>query len=217
MRYIKKGEEPKTLTEYKKFENAYYDGYKDKDEIKKYLLKEQGYLCGYCMRRLSSVKETKIEHLVPQSKLGDERQALNYKIMVGVCYGNIGKDRKKEQLTCDAHRGNEALTILPFDKTCIDKIKYDMAGRIFSDEKEVNKDLNETLNLNYNGENAYLMLNRKTALEVLKNQLRNYQKKGTWSKALLEKFLQRYEQPDKEGKLIPYSGIAIWYLRKRLR
>ena len=92
-----------------------------------------------------------------------------------------------------------------------------MAGRIFSDDKEVNKDLNETLNLNYNGENAYLMLNRKTALEVLKNQLRNYQKKGTWSKALLEKFLQRYEQPDKEGKLIPYSGIAIWYLRKRLR
>ena len=38
MRYIKKGEEPKTLTEYRKFENAYYDGYKEKDEIKEYLL-----------------------------------------------------------------------------------------------------------------------------------------------------------------------------------
>lgn len=217
MRYIKKGEEPKTLTEYKKFENAYYNGYKEKDEIKECLLKEQGYLCGYCMRRLSSAKETRIEHLVPQSKLGDERQALNYKIMVGVCYGNIGKDRKKEQLTCDAHRGNEMLTISPFDKTYIDKIKYDITGRIFSDDKEVNKDLNETLNLNYNGENAFLIINRREALETLKKQLITYQKKGIWNKALLEKFLQRYEQPDKEGKLIPYSGIAIWYLKKRLR
>lgn len=217
MRYIKKGEEPKTLTEYKKFENAYYDGYKDKDEIKEYLLKEQGYLCGYCMRRLSSVKETKIEHLVPQSKLGDERQALNYKIMVGVCYGNIGGDRKKEQLTCDAHRGNEPMVISPFDKNCIDKIKYDTTGRIFSDYKEVDRDLNETLNLNYNGKNAFLMLNRRKTLEVLKNKIIKCQKKGIWNQTLLKKFLQQYEQPDKEGKLIPYSGIAIWYLRKRLR
>lgn len=217
MRYIRKGEEQKSLTQYKKYWNAYYEGYKNKNDIRENLLKEQGYLCGYCMRRLSSVNDVKIEHLMPQSTL-DEKQALNYKIMIGVCYGNshIGKDRRREQLTCDAHRGNKKMVISPFDRNCIDKIEYDATGRIYSKDLDVNKDINETLNLNYNGEDAYLMINRRNVLEILKKQLIKYQKQGIWKKSLLKNALQRYEEPDKEGKLIPYSGIAIRYLKKKL-
>ena len=52
-------------------------------------MKEQGYLCGYCMKRLKNIDDVKIEHIVPQSVLkSDERKALDYKIMLGVCYGN---------------------------------------------------------------------------------------------------------------------------------
>ena len=37
-------------------------------------------MCGYCMRRLNSAKDVKIEHLLPQSKLKeDPKEALNYK------------------------------------------------------------------------------------------------------------------------------------------
>ena len=41
MIYIKKGKEPASLTKYKKQKFAYYDGYKEKDDLRKMLLKEQ--------------------------------------------------------------------------------------------------------------------------------------------------------------------------------
>jgi len=40
--------------------------------------------------------------------------------------------------------------------------------------------------------------------------------KGQWSRTLLQKVLKEYEERDKEGYLKPYSGIAIWYLKKRI-
>ena len=74
MRYIQKKSEPESLTKYKKQKGAYYDGYDRKDDVRESLLKEQGYLCGYCMKRLDSCEQVKIEHIMPQSKLlEDER------------------------------------------------------------------------------------------------------------------------------------------------
>ena len=120
MRYIRKGEEPESLTQYKKESNAYYDGYADKDDIRRNLMEDQGYLCGYCMRRLNDISDVKIEHIVPQSTLkDDEKKALDYRIMVGVCYGNEKKGRRKECLTCDAHRGSKDLYVDPFDENNI--------------------------------------------------------------------------------------------------
>lgn len=170
MRYIQKKEEPNSLTEYRKNRNAYFDSFSGKDDIREALLKEQGYLCGYCMRRIKDKKETKIEHIVPQSTLKeDERQALDYKIMLGVCYGNCKKGRGAEALICDAHRGNKDLNVNPFDKRCIEAIK-----------------------------------------------LLKLQKQGIWNKRILQQMLTYYESPNAEGELIPYSGIAIWYLKKKL-
>ena len=66
MRYIQKGKAPESLIQYAKNKNAYFDGYQDKDDVREQLLKDQGYLCGYCMRRLNSATEVKIEHILPQ-------------------------------------------------------------------------------------------------------------------------------------------------------
>jgi len=216
MRYIQKSAEPKSLTQYKKQQGAYYDGYDKKDDVRDSLLKEQGYLCGYCMRRLESCAQVKIEHIVPQSTMEeDERAALDYRIMLGVCYGNQ-RHPKKEQ-TCDAHRGNEDLTIDPYNEAMIGLIKYKSDGTIYSDDERINKDLDVTLNLNYNGPGVYLKDNRKEALEACKNKLRDIQKRGNWSISNLSRVLVEYEKPDADGKLKPYSGIVIEYLRKRIR
>lgn len=53
MRYITKGREPSSLTQYKKQSGAYFDGV-NKEDIRQALLEEQGYLCAYCMRRISA-------------------------------------------------------------------------------------------------------------------------------------------------------------------
>ena len=217
MRYIQKGEEPESLTQYKKNKNAYFDGYSNKDDVRENLLKEQGYLCGYCMRRLKQCSDVKIEHIVPQSVLGgNERETLNYKIMLGVCYGNAKKGRPYKCLTCDAHRKNADLNINPFDENCIKKIKYKSDGRIYSEDKEIDTDLNDTLNLNYDGEDAYLVKNRREVLEACRQKLERMQKMGIYKRSLLEKMLCEYEERDENGQLKPYSGIVIWYLNKKL-
>ena len=221
--YIQKGKTPESLIQYAKNKNAYFDGYPDKDDVREQLLKDQGYLCGYCMRRLNSATEVKIEHILPQSKLKDDpRKTLDYKIMLGVCYGNErknseGKKRHLQELTCDAHRKDEDLKVAdPYNKTCIEKIRYEADGRITSDDPELKEDLEDTLNLNYNGESAFLMENRKEVLAACKDKMRRMKERGQWTKPFLRKILKEYEEPDELGYLKPYSGIAIWYLKKRL-
>lgn len=219
MRYIRKGFEPESLTQYKMESNAYFDGYDRKDDVRARLMEEQGFLCGYCMRRIKNISDVKIEHIVPQSSLKENpRKALDYRIMVGVCYGNEKKGREKKCLTCDAHRGNKDIEVSPWDENIIRQIKYDSDnGYIESDDPAINESLDKILNLNYDGPDAYLPQNRKAALEACKNKLSSMQKKGLWKRKNLERVLQMYESADEEGKLIPYSGIAIWYIKKRLK
>ena len=51
---IKKKLEPHSLTEYKQTINASFDNLPSeiKDDIRKSLLKEQGYICAYCMKKI---------------------------------------------------------------------------------------------------------------------------------------------------------------------
>lgn len=191
MRYIQKGNEPESLTQYRKNQNAYFDGYSKKDDVREKLLKEQGYICGYCMRRIKNCSETKIEHIVPQSCLKEnEREALNYKIMLGVCYGNEKKGRNKKSLTCDAHRENQDLVVNPFDMNCIDKIAYRTDGTIYSEDDAINDNLENVLNLNYDGADAYLKKNRREVLSACKEKLKKMQRTGNWNKTLIGKVLK---------------------------
>lgn len=223
MRFIQKKEGPDSLLKYAKKNNAYYDGYSEKDDVKEQLLHEQGYLCGYCMRRIKSAKDTKIEHIIPQSTLkADPKKALDYKIMVGVCYGNenkngAGKKHRWNELTCDAHRGNQELKVAdPFDQVCISKIKYKPDGEIFSEDTDLNHDLQVILNLNFDGDSAYLKKNRREVLKACKEKMKRMKKEGQWNRSFLKRILEEYEKPDPQGHLKPYSGIALWYLKKRV-
>lgn len=51
---IKKKSEPHSLTIYKKTINASFDNQpsKVKEDLRKSLLEEQGYICAYCMKRM---------------------------------------------------------------------------------------------------------------------------------------------------------------------
>lgn len=206
MLLIKKGREPNSLTEYKKQNNAYYDGC-NKEDIREALLKEQGYLCAYCMKRISK-DNMKIEHYNPQSNT-NSKDALDYNNMLAVCDGNKSAKSKKEQ-TCDAHKGNTKLIVNPLLKSSIKLIHYDHDGKIYSDDSIINNDLDKTLNLNC--ELVLLKTNRKSALDSLKKYLSDKKSKGIWKKTFLRKIKRLYEQPNENGELRPYSGIILYYL-----
>jgi hypothetical protein len=69
MKRIIKGSEPSCLLQYRQIDGANYDGYHPKEPLKKSLLKEQGYICCYCMGRIS------IAH-IPHPKLSQIKKAL---------------------------------------------------------------------------------------------------------------------------------------------
>ena len=66
MKHIIKIEEPSSLVQYRKQTHASFDNLPTelKDELRSNLLKEQGYICCYCMKRIQepTPKHMKIEH-----------------------------------------------------------------------------------------------------------------------------------------------------------
>jgi uncharacterized protein (TIGR02646 family) len=110
MKYIHKevSNEPQSLKEFRSTPNSTYDDC-NKADIRKALLKEQGYLCAYCMSRISDKldKDARpkmtIEHYDAQST--DEGGRLKYVNMLGVCRG--GEGGPGHALHCDKSRRND--------------------------------------------------------------------------------------------------------------
>ena len=43
------------------------------------------------------------------------------------------------------------------------------------------------------------------------------QKKGIWSRRVIESIKEQYEKMDITGKKKEYAGIVLWYLNKKLK
>lgn len=213
MLYIRKGHEPESLIKYRKEKFAYFDGYEKKDDIRRSLLEEQGFLCAYCMRRID-IRHMKIEHWYPEDRLSDEER-LEYHNLLGTCVGHI-EGTKGEDDTCDTHKGNNVITVNPQDITTLKKIKYRTStGEIYSDDENIERELDEILNLN--SEKHLLKENRKAVLDSVIFQMSRMQKQGNWNRKFVEAVRKKYESKDSQGKRKEYAGIVLWYLEKKLK
>ena len=163
MLVIRKGREPASLTAHRKTPYATYDNC-DKTDIRKSLLAEQGCLCAYCMRRIHEDR-MKIEHWYPQSKMKTEAEKLDYSNMLGVCMGHEdGMDGRFD--TCDSKKGENLITIDPRKEEHVHKIAYRIrTGEIYSEDPELNRDINVSLNLNCREQ--YLPQNRKSTIDAV--------------------------------------------------
>ncbi|MEG1929915.1 MAG: retron system putative HNH endonuclease [Anaerovorax sp.] len=218
MIHIIKGAEPQALTQEKRNEVKLYSALTTDtlDAIRKQMLEEQGYLCAYCMRRIVLGSIT-IEHFLAQNPTDADYEAaltVDYHNMLGVCLGNECKGNFKKNLTCDKHRGNISLTINPLQKHLVQLIKYKGDGTIYSDDPQINKDLNETLNLNYEG--VSFKKNRKAVLDSLK---RSMDKNFAGKKVPVERLRQWLDACyiGENGMRDPFVGIAIYYLEKKIQ
>lgn len=212
MLFIQKEKEPKSLTKYRKQQFAYFDGYPNKDDIRNQLLEEQGFLCAYCMRRIS-IEKMKIEHWYPEDKLTDVER-LNYGNMLGACEGHIEGTRGADD-TCDSHKANTEIKVNPTSKDMVEKIMYNTStGEIYSEDEDIQRDLNVTLNLNSN--KHMLKRNRKATLNSAILQMSQVQQNGNWSRSFVENMLKQYQGKNSQGKKMEYAGIVVWYLQKKL-
>lgn len=211
---IKKGKEPSALIAHRKTKHATYDNMPKEvhEAVLENLMQEQGYLCAYCMRRIpqkGKIPSATIEHWDPQSKTSNEK-ALDYHNMLAVCSGNRGCGSEK-YLTCDARRKNKPLTVNPLNPLTLSSIQYKSDGRIFSNDSNINTDLNQTLNLNC--ANVGLVESRLSALQTMLNELSKKRPTGD-IQLICSRLLQTYQS---QTKKTPYLGILIWWLQKHIK
>lgn len=219
---IKKGSEPKGLLEYRKQK---FSSYADmpanvKKEVIKSLLSEQGHLCAYCMSRIDENEgkhKTTIEHCLPQA-VTSEKERLNYRNMVAVCWGNRDA-HSNEDKSCDAKRGSlkdiqqSMKKINVFDGTTLSDIKYSSDGTIYSNDKDLDEDLN--LRLNLNCEARRLKECRLQALHALHRSIAQKYFGKTAPQSYYQKLIEHYTA--QQEMKTPYSGILIYWLNKHIR
>ncbi|MHB8370153.1 MAG: retron system putative HNH endonuclease [Leptospirales bacterium] len=133
MKYIVKGQEPQAFSQWKDRENddwsPTYDALpgKTKQALKESLMREQGFLCCYCERRVT-ISDSHIEHLRPQSGFPD--QTLAYPNLLCSCQGERVKG---DPVHCGHAKENwfdETLLISPLHPECENRFSFTGDGHI---------------------------------------------------------------------------------------
>lgn len=206
MIYIQKGKEPESWTQRRLTPNAVYEATPD---LRSSLLKEQGYICAYCMRRIP-VKDgainatSKIEHVLSRERHPELQ--MNYNNMVVCCPGKINDG----ELHCDSSKRENDLLCSPLSVNAMQTIQYNPSdGRIKSSDPNFDKEINDVLNLN----TQILMDNRSETW----NAVCDFLTSRGWTLTNIRKELNRYQNCNAEGKRIPYCGIVIYFLTKKMR
>jgi uncharacterized protein (TIGR02646 family) len=241
MRLIRKSKEPKELLEYRLLPGATFDGLPSmvKSAIRKALVRDQGGLCCYCMRRIhddddkerkqleqQQVSQVRIEHWKPQSKHAALQLAwLN---LFAACNGNEGSSPNDQ--TCDVRKGDCDMTLDPLLPKHIASLHYCESAsnaehpqhkqkglEIGSTNPDIQQDLEHVLNLNH----ATLRRNRKEAMRAMIDGLIRVTRKtlgapGQFPNALLRSELSRCTEFDSKGRLPPFAGALAYWLEKRL-
>ena len=200
--------------------DKYVDAY-NADELREALREEQGSICCYCMSSIATGK-TKIEHYRPRD--GNEELEIDYKNLYLACDGekvnctenqdkdeNIHNDckckyrreenHKKIVKHCDTCKNNRPLDYIDFEN--IERhVNYKSDGTIYSDDPNINKELNSVLNLNL----GILKKNRKDAKIDLWTKL---PQNKTWN---IQKIIDKYERQSKKA---PYVGMLLYFLNRK--
>lgn len=142
MKQINKNKPPKHFVEFCNKPFAIYDGSEfPKEELRKSLLEEQGYICCYCMKRIPELTfpYMKVEHFKCQEDFRELK--ITYTNLFGACNGNERQPKIKQ--TCDTKKGNELLSInlLTNAPNCETLFKYNAEGEISSvdDNEAINR------------------------------------------------------------------------------
>ncbi|MFS7385172.1 retron system putative HNH endonuclease [Rahnella inusitata] len=209
MREIKKRPEPRELTQYRS-NGGHYNGPNFtpvKNAIRESLLREQGYLCAYCMARIT-LENMKVEHWACQAN--NSQLQLTYSNLLGCCMG--GEGEKLENQTCDSRKGNKILKFNPSraQDRITTLIKYNGQGKIYSTDEEFSTQINTVLNLN----KIRLVENRSHILKSLRSELES--KGRTCTRSEIRRLFDRNMALNSSGHLKAYCGLIEYYLSPRL-
>lgn len=195
-------------------------------DVLKDLLKEQGYICAYCMRTINENNAT-IEHIIGQkykdsssNKIG-EIEDTNYDNMLAVCKGDSCQDKSHcDKSRADFQSTRSLLFVSPLNSTHMTNIKFSQSGVIYYkepedkidirhetvDDKEIRYDINKVLNLNCKN----LIEQRGRIINSVKSILTRYK----FDKTKVKSELASWQQPSSGYK--EFAQVAIYELQKHI-
>lgn len=156
MKYIHKNPEPFELRRYRKEANASYVGLRKKKslyrKVKLSLAEEQGFICCYCGRRISGGADSQIEHIYAKGTPAYEEMQLDYETNLLACCDGGKSERKtdsirKEDIYCEALKGDTILPINPLNRDCEKKFIFAEDGEVLGVGKDAEVTI-KILNLN---------------------------------------------------------------------
>jgi uncharacterized protein (TIGR02646 family) len=211
MKYIsakKAGNEPKEVVAKRATPGSSFDDL-PKAPLRQALLKEQGYICAYCMQRIKDdSNSTKIEHWSPRNRENEK----DYMNLLAVCKGNEG--RQAEEQHCDTMKGSTSITVSPLKSTCEQWVKFDPGGNIYSDDSTVEIELKNILGLN----RQHLIDERAKLLDRVKEAIQKIAKNNPDTKIKksdLTAMLNDW-QTLKSAEYEPFCQVAIAYIQKKI-
>lgn len=212
---IVKNNQPNSLVTHKKSGGNYDNIPKEtKKELRESLINEQGYVCCYCLKRIPENKaelhHTKIEHF--KCQVNYTHLDLEYSNLHLACKGNAGQSEKLQ--TCDTAKANKDIfSFSLIDNSLNGNIHYAKDGTVFSENENIEKELNEILQLN-NEQN--IKKERESILKGLSESMRLLQQKGKLTKNILEKELQNWKDRI-DNKHRPFFPVAVQYLENKIQ
>lgn len=177
-----------------------------------------------CMQRISNdgFKMT-IEHWYPLSM--DKNRALEYSNMLGVCHGGRkGEPADRRILCCDASKGEQKITISPWNESHMNDIAYKRDGTIYtlSGNRELEEDINNRLHLNgdIDGKGnridtfTEIVKGRRNAVTWCDDFYRALARKKKCTSAMIWKKIEEIQQAD----VMPeYAGVKLYFLKKKYK
>jgi len=237
MRWLQKGPPPRALVDTRALPSDKGGNYPslDKPPVIEALLRDQGGLCGLCMRRVPLYEQDvkgkrlydgqgrlrlckghdgvawpwKIAHRCPQSV--DRDGALDWSNMIGACRGG---DDGTGPRTCDTLQGDQTLTVDPYTRRTVAHVRARTEAsrrvELYADDRSIEDDLSRRLGLNL----GYLPANRAEVLHAFKLEFARRVPTHTTLDAEEKARLRRaiydaWKWEDKaEGRLRPFCGVV---------
>ena len=228
IRYTK-GPAPRQLTTLAATPRMDWDGLRaaDRAPIRAALVRDQGWLCAYCQRRITPEEDAqtgrsqmKIEHWLPRNPAGTDGRSgttdhhFLWSHLLGVCLG-VSSDPEAPSARishCDTSRGNADLFLHPVDgqgPDPRDHLRYTQAGMVepAKPNPRVDADI-RALNLNA----PQLRRGRQDALDEIRKRL----DRSGYSLGELKKIAQEY-QISSGVRMPEHTESVRYYVLKKLR
>jgi len=247
MRYIKKQDnEPECLTKFKQtlldwkrrddpiweISQLNWDEFQNPDKalLHDVLLKEQGYICCYCGRRISK-DNSLIEHLKPKSKSSNISYAdliLTYHNLLASCKGyseeqeseykeKLKQDRDTSPLSeehCGPKKGDwyhDDKMVSPLMQNCTEYFRYTGVGEIRATTDELMQNTAQETITRLGLNNPNLEKSRKNTIQRILKLVRDQK----FSSQNIQKLIQGYDKQDAQGEYIRFCAAVLHVLKSQ--